>query len=114
MARCNAKNKQDLDEARSRVSMLENELTDARGQLAEALLPPPPSPDSTGVLAGGQKQRMALREQCTALDASLQEVWLCVLEALCASAVVVLLFEKVVISKQASRQQRNIHQSLKN
>lgn len=78
MTRCNAKNKQDLDEAKTRVAKLEQELADIRGQLAESQLPPPPSPGSTGVGPGGEKQRMALREQCTALDARLQEV--CMLE----------------------------------
>lgn len=86
MTRCNAKNKQDLDEAKSRVAMMEQELAGVRGQLAEAQLPPPPSPGSTGVGPGGEKQRMALREQCTALDARLQEVCLlvnCTMSAMC-------------------------------
>ena len=80
MTRYNAKNKKDLDESRSRAVMLEEELAGVRHQLAEAQLPSCSSPASAALEPGGNKQRMALREKCTALDASLQQV--CV-EKLC-------------------------------
>jgi hypothetical protein len=82
MTRCNAKNKQDLEEARSRNCKLEEEVADVRGQLAEAQLPPAPTPGSAATGPGADKQRLALREQCTLLDARLHEVRaiLCVLE----------------------------------
>lgn len=118
MTRCNAKNKQDLDEARSRVSMLENELAEVRGQLAEAQLPPPPSPGSVGVGAGGEKQRMALREQCTALDARLQEVcvyalFVRVLPCCSASHGCGLSFPDAAVDSQAKQDADNLRAQLK-
>ena len=78
LTRCNAKNKQDLEEARTRNSKLEEEVADVRGQLAESQLPPAPTPGGDASPRaqgpGAQKQRLALRDQCTALDARYQEV----------------------------------------
>ena len=92
--------------------MMEHELAEVRGQLAQAQLPPPPSPGSTGVGPGGEKQRMALREQCTALDARLQEVCLlggCTRFEACLQAELV----RTGVSLQAKQDAENLRAQLK-